>query len=146
MALGRALRSGRGTVSRYLFTIARNTAVDLHRRRPKGQREELGELVADGDAFDQLVTGLTVRDALESLQPTFREVLELTYDQALSQAQIAEALDRPGRHREVPYPPRNARDARPTHPTRHPCLIDRLIPKGRTASPSTPCCARWRRP
>lgn len=82
----------RGTVSRYVFTIARNTAVDLHRRRPRGQQQELGELAADGDAFDQLVTSLTVRDALESLQPAFREILELTYDQALSQAQIAETL------------------------------------------------------
>lgn len=85
----------RGTVSRYLFTIARNTAVDLHRRRPKHEREELREHAAAGDAFEELVTSLTVRDALDALQPAFREVLELTYDQALSQAQIAAALEVP---------------------------------------------------
>ena len=86
---------GRGSVSRFVFTIARNTAVDLHRRKPRGQREELGELAAHGDAFEQLITSLTVRDALQALQPAFREVLELTYDQALSQGQIAETLEVP---------------------------------------------------
>lgn len=85
----------RGTVRGYVFTIARNTAVDLHRRRPRGQHVELGELAAEGDAFDQLVTSLTVRDALEALKPTFREVLELTYDHALSQGQIADRLEIP---------------------------------------------------
>lgn len=87
--------ASRGTVSRYVFTIARNTAVDLHRRKPRGQREELGELAAEGDAFDRLVTSLTVRDALQALAPSFREVLELTYDQALTQRQIADRLEIP---------------------------------------------------
>ncbi len=85
----------RGSVSRFVFAIARNTAIDLHRRKPRGQHTELGELAAEGDAFERLVTSLTVRDALQALQPAFREVLELTYDQALSQSQIAETLEVP---------------------------------------------------
>ena len=85
----------KGTVRGLLFTIARNAAIDLHRRKPKHERTELGDPVADGDAFESLVTSLTVRDAVDALTDDFREVLELTYDHALSQAQIAERLDIP---------------------------------------------------
>jgi len=86
---------GRGTVRAFLFTIARNTAIDLHRRKPKHERVELGDPPVHGDAFDKLVTQLTVRDAVDALADDFREVLELTYDEALSQAQIAERLGVP---------------------------------------------------
>lgn len=85
----------KGSVSRYVFTIARNTAIDLHRRKPRSERTELGDLAQEGDAFEQLLTSLTVRDALHSLQPAFREILELAYDQALSHREIAAALGVP---------------------------------------------------
>ncbi len=87
--------SDRGTVRAYLFTIARNTAIDLHRRRPKHERAECADPPADGDAFEALVTRLAVRDAVEALPDDHREVLELSYDHALSQAQIAERLGIP---------------------------------------------------
>lgn len=87
--------AGRGTVRGYLFTIARNAAIDLHRRRPKHERAELGDPPAEGDAFEALATRLAVRDAVEALPDDFREVLELSYDQELSQAQIAERLEVP---------------------------------------------------
>ncbi|WP_411277098.1 RNA polymerase sigma factor [Gaiella sp.] len=87
--------AGQGTVRGYLFTIARNAAVDLHRRRPRHERAELGDPPAEGDAFEALVTRLAVRDAVEALPDDFREVLELSYDQELSQAQIAERLEMP---------------------------------------------------
>ena len=87
--------AGRGTVRGYVFTIARNAAIDLHRRRPKQERAELGDPPAEGDAFEALVTRLAVRDAVEALPDDFREVLELSYDQELSQAQIAERLEMP---------------------------------------------------
>lgn len=87
--------AGRGTVRAYLFTIARNAAIDLHRRRPKHERAELGDPPAEGNAFEALVTRLAVRDAVEALPDDFREVLELSYDQELSHAQIAERLEMP---------------------------------------------------
>jgi RNA polymerase sigma-70 factor (ECF subfamily) len=86
----------RGSVSRYLFTIARNTAIDLYRKAPRNAHVQLDELADESaDAFDALVTALTVRDALCALAPAFREVLELTYDESLSQAQISDRLDVP---------------------------------------------------
>lgn len=85
----------KGTVRSFLFAIVRNTAVDLHRRRPKHERAESGDPAVEGDAFDALVTSLTVRDAVEALPEGFREVIELTYDHELPQAQIAARLDLP---------------------------------------------------
>lgn len=85
----------RGTVRSLLFTIARNTAIDVQRRKPRHEHVELDDPPTDGDAFEALVTQLTVREAVDALAHEFRQVLELTYDQALSQAQIAAHLDVP---------------------------------------------------
>ena len=85
----------RGTVSRYVFTIARNTAIDVHRRLPRLRQVGLGDPAMDGDAFESLITSLTVRDALGALTPDFRRVLELAYDEHLTQPQIADRLGVP---------------------------------------------------
>ena len=45
--------------------------------------------------MDRLVVGLTVRDALESLSPAHREVLDLSYSGDLKQTEIAERLGLP---------------------------------------------------
>jgi RNA polymerase sigma-70 factor (ECF subfamily) len=86
----------RGTVHAFLFTIARRVAVDLH-RRPSSRR--LGAEVEDAGAVeaaaDQVLLAVTVRDAMESLSPAHREVLELVYDEDLKLADVAERLDVP---------------------------------------------------
>jgi RNA polymerase sigma-70 factor (ECF subfamily) len=71
----------RGSVASFVFTIARRLVIDL-RRRPSSR--PFAELAADqgperdpGDAVDQLLVGLNVRDALDSLPDGQREVLEL---------------------------------------------------------------------
>lgn len=85
----------RGNASAWIFSIARRAAIDAHRRRPPAAPELPHDLVADADQFEVLVTGVTVRDALEALSPAHREVLELTYDAELSQASIAERVGVP---------------------------------------------------
>ncbi len=73
----------RGSVTSFVFTIARRLAIDL-RRRPSSR--PFAELDADqgaerdpGDAVDRLLVGLQVRDALDSLPDREREVLKLRY-------------------------------------------------------------------
>lgn len=84
----------------FLFVLARRAAVDLRRRvaarpalvavDPEQLQEQGGEEYAD-----RLLAGLEVREALEGLSPKHREVLELGYDQDLSQIQIADRLEVP---------------------------------------------------
>ena len=47
------------------------------------------------DRFEALMTGVIVREALDALSPSHREVLELGYDADLTQASIAERLGVP---------------------------------------------------
>jgi RNA polymerase sigma-70 factor (ECF subfamily) len=87
---------GRGSVGAFVFTIARNIAVDLWRRpssRPfDPEPEELPEPV---DRAERIVTVLAVRDAMASLSGAHREVLELTYRSGLKQTEIADILGLP---------------------------------------------------
>ncbi len=90
--------AGRGSVRAWLFTIARRTAVDLHRRRP-GARERLDAEPPDAgrpdERFDALLLEAAVRDAIETLSPAHRQAIELAYRHELSQAEIAERLALP---------------------------------------------------
>jgi RNA polymerase sigma-70 factor (ECF subfamily) len=88
----------RGTVRALLFTIARRVAVDL-RRRNRGPTvslpaEETRREPAD-DEFEQLISGLDLRDALDSLSDKHREILELCYEGDLTQTQVADRLGVP---------------------------------------------------
>jgi RNA polymerase sigma-70 factor, ECF subfamily len=90
----------RGSVTGFVFTIARRLAVDLWRRpssRPFADLEEadLHRERDPGDAVDRLLVGLNVRDALDSLPDGQREVLELLYLQDLTQRQAADRLGVP---------------------------------------------------
>lgn len=84
----------RGSAATWVFALARRAAIDAHRRRPAAPEALPDDLAAD-DAFEALVTGLGVRDALDALAPAHREVLELTYDHDLTQTAIAARLDVP---------------------------------------------------
>jgi len=89
-----------GSVRAYTYTIARRVAVDLRRRRssrPLGEGEDRIEEsrdIEDGE-FEALLLGLDVRDALHSLSAKHREILELHFDDDLSQPQVSERLDIP---------------------------------------------------
>ena len=86
----------RGTVRAFLFTIARRVAVDLYRRpSSRALGAEVEHAGAVEAAADQVLLAVTVRDAMESLSPAHREVLELVYDEDLKLADVAERLDVP---------------------------------------------------
>jgi RNA polymerase sigma-70 factor, ECF subfamily len=89
----------RSSVRTFVFTLARRAAVDLLRRRSSrsvaaSPAAEIDELEG-GDAFDELLLGLDVREALDALSPKHREILELHYLGDMSQSQIAEHLEIP---------------------------------------------------
>lgn len=91
---------GRGSVRTFTFTIARRVAVDLLRRKASrplltGERGVERADAPEGEAYDNLLLGLDVRDALDSLSPKHRRVLELMVDEDLAQAEIAERLQIP---------------------------------------------------
>lgn len=89
----------RGSVRTFVFTLARRAAVDLLRRRSSHAlgmaRDDELEALDGGEAFDELVLGLDVREALDALSPKHRQVLELHYLGDMSQAQIAAHLHVP---------------------------------------------------
>src|SRR5438132_7502144 len=87
---------GRGSVSTFVFTIARRIAVDLWRRpssRPFAPPPD--DSAAPGDAVERVIVQLAVRDALDSLSAAHREVLELSYAQDMRQADVAARLGIP---------------------------------------------------
>jgi RNA polymerase sigma-70 factor (ECF subfamily) len=86
----------RGTVAAFVFTIARRLAIDLWRRpssRPVRPAKETA--AALDETIDQLLLQLTVRDALDSLPPAHRQVLELSYHADLTQVEVASRLGVP---------------------------------------------------
>lgn len=91
----------RGTVSSWIFTIARNARIDRLRRgvsRPYEDVESL-ELAADeSDGEDHAITNQRaerVADALLNLPDEQREIIELAYIKDIPQSAIAEKLDLP---------------------------------------------------
>jgi RNA polymerase sigma-70 factor (ECF subfamily) len=96
----------RGSLRTFLFTLARRAAVDLQRRpstRPLRTVGEGDDEPGTGEdptgrgerAFDQALLSLDVRAAMGQLSDAHREVLELHYDEDLTQRKIAERLDIP---------------------------------------------------
>lgn len=86
----------RGSVAAYLIVIGRSVAADV-RKRPSSRRlEQLEEaLVApQPDSVDQILSGLMVREAVDSLSPAHRQVIMLA-ETGLTQSQIAERVGLP---------------------------------------------------
>jgi RNA polymerase sigma-70 factor (ECF subfamily) len=100
---GATFDPSRGSASAFIFVIARRLAVDLWRRPssrplPPASTTAAGAAGAAGiveDPVDAFVLGIVVRDALDSLSPSHREVLELAYRGDLTQRQIARRLELP---------------------------------------------------
>ena len=86
----------RGTVRALLFTIARRVAVDLLRRpSSRAFAPELEDIEGFDALADEVLLAVTIRDAMMSLSPVHREVLELIYDEDLKLGEIACKLDVP---------------------------------------------------
>ena len=86
----------RGSVAAYLIVLARSAAADVRKRpssRPLVPLEETG-LAPQPDSVDQILTGLVVREAVDSLSPAHRQVLLLA-EAGLTQSQIAVRLGLP---------------------------------------------------
>lgn len=86
----------RGPVSAFIFTICRRAAVDLW-RRPSSRPHAPGswDPEATEDATERILLELTVRDAMAALSPAHQEVLRLSFDEGLKQAEIASRLGVP---------------------------------------------------
>jgi RNA polymerase sigma-70 factor (ECF subfamily) len=93
-----ALDPERGPVRSWLFTVARNVAVDAHRAR-KARPIEVGDeplaLVPAIDEIEQALDSWLVADAMSGLSPEHRAVLVETYYRGRSVAEAAAALGIP---------------------------------------------------
>ncbi len=91
--------AARSSVRTFVFTLARRAAVDLWRRRGAPVAAVLDEPqeedVAGTEAFEHVLERLEMGEALATLSPAHREVLELQYHEDLTQAQAAERLGIP---------------------------------------------------
>lgn len=87
----------KGTVAMFLFAIARRLAIDLWRRPSSRPLAPIptAEDSASTDPAEEIIEGLTIRDALQALTPEHRQMLELSYGQDRKQTEIAEELGLP---------------------------------------------------
>ena len=91
----------RGSARAFTFTIAQRVAIDLLRRASARPRL----VAAAPDGADAMSTGeeevervadqFLVREAIESLSPKHREVITMSFDEDLADAQIADRLGVP---------------------------------------------------
>jgi RNA polymerase sigma-70 factor (ECF subfamily) len=93
-----ALDPGRGPVRSWLFTVARNVAVDAHRAR-RARPNEVGDealaVVPAVDEIEQALDSWLLSDALATLSPDHRTVLLETYYRGRSVAEAAAILGIP---------------------------------------------------
>jgi RNA polymerase sigma-70 factor (ECF subfamily) len=87
----------RGSVGQYLFAIARTTALDIRKRPSSRPLMPIDEVYAPPqfDNVEQILDSLVTREALDSLSLAHSQVLNLAYDEDLTQSQIAERLGLP---------------------------------------------------
>jgi len=93
-----ALDPERGPVRSWLFTVARNVAVDAHRARrarPTEVGDEVLAVVPAADEIEQALDSWLVADAMSSLTPDHRAVLVETYYRGRSVAEASAALGIP---------------------------------------------------
>src|SRR4051812_22164170 len=93
-----ALDPDRGPVRSWLFTVARNVAVDAHRAR-KARPTEVGDdvlaLVPAADEIEHALDSWLIADAMATLSPDHRAVLVETYYRGRSVAEAASVLGVP---------------------------------------------------
>jgi RNA polymerase sigma-70 factor (ECF subfamily) len=96
--------SSRGPFVPWLFTLARNRALDTLRlksecqRRREDQPDELPQVVSTPEyekQFDEKRRAEKVRDLMASLHPQQKKAIELAYFEGLSHTEIAASLKEP---------------------------------------------------
>lgn len=98
----RSYRPERGSVRTWLLAIARNAAIDRHRRSASRLAPERplddGVAIADPEAdaiLERALTGDRVRRALAALPPEQRQVIALSFYGGYAQSEIAARLGIP---------------------------------------------------
>ncbi|QKV17454.1 sigma-70 family RNA polymerase sigma factor [Oricola thermophila] len=92
---------GRGTVSAWIFSIARNSRIDKLRRMSSRPYDDIMEMEFESpepDAEQVLATterNSKVADAIVDLPGTQREIIELAYMHDMAQTEIAKRLSLP---------------------------------------------------
>ncbi|MXM61882.1 sigma-70 family RNA polymerase sigma factor [Streptomyces sp. HUCO-GS316] len=84
----------------WMFRVARNLVIDAHRTRMARPLEVsgnswLGDMCAEVDDIERMLSSMVVQDALRSLTPAHREALEATIFADRTTQQAAEALGIP---------------------------------------------------
>ena len=88
----------KGTVSAWIFTIARRSAIDLQRRRARRSAlplEDAPEQGIDDELWQQMAEDWQVVDALLAMDTNLREPLLLAYYRGMTQREIADHLGVP---------------------------------------------------
>ena len=92
----------RGSLLLWLLTIAKRTALDrlrLEARRPilsdSNDPDDVWRLIPDLDTVPEESRWRSLYFAVQSLQPEYRQVIELAFYQGMSQSEIAEVLGWP---------------------------------------------------
>ena len=92
----------RGSLLLWLLTIAKRTALDrlrLEARRPmlsdSSDPDDVWQLIPDANGLSEEARWRSMYFAVQSLQPEYRQVIELAFYQGLSQSEIAEVLGWP---------------------------------------------------
>jgi RNA polymerase sigma-70 factor (ECF subfamily) len=92
----------RGSLILWLLTIAKRTALDrlrLEARRPmlsdSNDPDDVWQVLPDVDTVSEEARWRSLYFAVQSLQPEYRQVIELAFYQGLSQSEIADILGWP---------------------------------------------------
>jgi RNA polymerase sigma-70 factor (ECF subfamily) len=87
--------AARGSATAFVFAIAKNLAIDLHRRPSSRPLDALPGNTGVDDHADELVLGLTVQQALDDVSEPHREILNALYGRGERAVDVAERLGVP---------------------------------------------------
>ena len=96
IALKKPKYNGKASFKTWLFTIGRNTAVDMARSRKTREAVSLNDTVQPGDSAEDLYfrseQNLALHRAMEKLMPEYRAVLFLRYFENLQVKETAKII------------------------------------------------------
>ena len=93
--------SGKGSVSSWIFTIARNLRIDAFRRSSRVSFEEISDFEIESDepsgedSINERQENAIVADAVKTLPPDQYQVIQMAFIEDLTHMEIAEKLNQP---------------------------------------------------